>query len=384
MGRTVSAKRKADSMELELWRSIKKSVKIVKGLASDNDFVDTFKYSFPNQWQNICDYHKKMERWNQNRKSKKLKPTYLFTSPEQFLRHKAEKVSATPLPQSANKKEIISSLSSDSLKKLRKRNFKKYVSELSKQHVEPSYASLHINAYYQIRKSHPLDIDARYLIIHELAKYKCGKTIEFLEKLVRCEKNMHLQHYAWECLNTIGVTGVHKGRRPGKKKISYIRAFTPISTPQDLLKAIYNSPLEQMKSYDLFLSHSYKDKVKLIELKDILNNFGINVYMDWANDKDELQRELTSAETAAVITERIKISKAILYIHTDSSFDSKWTPWELGYAYALKKPILVYKPEATNNDPEYLQLFQTVSLKDERMLVDGEKSQSIEEWLKQI
>ena len=249
------------------------------------------------------------------------------------------------------------------------------------QHTQPRYVSQYIKAYYNTRKLNPEDIDTRYLIVHELAKYKCEGTIQFLTKLVRCEKNLPLQHYAWLKLNELGVTGVHKGRRKGKKKLTHTKGFVPIHTPQDLLKAIYNSPLEQMKHYDLFLSHSYKDKDKLIELKDSLNAMGLNVYMDWVNDKDELLRDLTCAETAKVITERIKASKAILYVHTNASLDSKWTPWELGFASALNKPILVYRPEPTENEPEYLQLYIPVVLEEGQLLVGIEKS-SIREWLK--
>lgn len=228
---------------------------------------------------------------------------------------------------------------------------------------------------------HPEDSDTRYLIVHELAKYKCDDTIKFLIGLVRCEKNRPLQHYAWQKLNEFGVTGVHKGRRKGKKKMTHIKRFVSIHTPQDLLKAIYNSPLEQMKHYDLFLSHSYKDKDKLIELKDSLNALGLNVYMDWVNDKDELLRDLTCAETAKVITERIKASKAILYVHTNASLDSKWTPWELGFASASNKPILVYRPEPTENEPEYLQLYVSVVLEGGQLLIGADKT-NIKEWLK--
>lgn len=174
---------------------------------------------------------------------------------------------------------------------------------------------------------------------------------------------------------------MHKGRRKGKKKMTYTKQFTPIVTPQDLLKAIYNSPLEKMKAYDLFLSHSYKDKDKLIGLKDILNRLGLNVYMDWVNDKDELPRTLTSADTAAVITERIKSSKAILYVHTTTSLDSKWTPWELGYAYALDKPILVYRPEPITEEPEYLQLYPSVVIENGVLLVNNQERIPISEWL---
>ena len=97
--------------------------------------------------------------------------------------------------------------------KLNKSKAKEAKRERYIQHTQPRYVYQHIKAYYNTRKLNPEDIDTRYLIVHELAKYKCEGTIQFLTKLVRCEKNLPLQHYAWLKLNELGVTGVHKGRR---------------------------------------------------------------------------------------------------------------------------------------------------------------------------
>lgn len=371
MTNSISAKRKADSIELEFWRKIKKSVKLAKSLSADGDIVNTFKYCFPNLWEDVCEFHKDMFCWNRQRATKHLKAVYPYRSPEQFLARKSANVGITQLSVS-NKNEYIESIRCDSLAKLEKRRSKTQQRERYKQHVKPMYATSHIRAYYQMRKHAPQDIDSRYLIIHELAKFKCEETITFLKKLVQCEKNVPLQYYAWECLNSLGMTGVHKGRRHGKKKMLHTKEFKAISTPHDLLKAIYNSLLEQMKHYDLFLSHSYRDKDKLIELKNTLNALGLNVYMDWVNDKDELLRTLTSKDTATVIIERIKASKAILYVHTSSSMDSKWTPWELGFAYAIRKPVLVYKAEASSDAPEYLKLYESIVFEDNKfVLSDG-------------
>lgn len=382
------AKRKATSMEMALWRSVEKSVKQIKGLTTIDKFIETYKYCYPNLWLDVCEFHHNMARWNKRRISRGLNAIYTFHSPEAFFYSKSRRVAGiNPLIPNGNdvenpdKESLIESLRKASLQKLAIRKEKGRLRERYKQHVKPSYVHQHVQAYYQTRKQQPTDIDSRYLIVHELAKYKCEETIRFLMSLVQCEKNMPLQHYAWECLNDLGVTGVHKGRRKGKKKMTYTKQFTPIVTPQDLLKAIYNSPLEKMKAYDLFLSHSYKDKDKLIGLKDILNRLGLNVYMDWVNDKDELPRTLTSADTAAVITERIKSSKAILYVHTTTSLDSKWTPWELGYAYALDKPILVYRPEPITEEPEYLQLYPSVVIENGVLLVNNQERIPISEWL---
>lgn len=384
MGKSISAKRKADSIELELWRKIKKSVKLVKGLFLNEDIVRSFKYCFPNLWEDVCDFHRNMIRWNKQRVAKHLNTVYPYRSPEQFLARKSANVGIIQLSTSINKNEYIQTIRRDSQAKLKKRKDKMQQRERCKQSVAPSYVASHIKAYFQSRKQNPQDVDSRYLIVHELSKYKCDETVGFLKALVQCEKNIHLQHYAWECLNSLGVTGVHKGRRSGKKGLSHTKEFKAISTPHDLLKAIYNSPLEQMKHYDLFLSHSYRDKDNLIKLKNALNALGLNVYIDWVNDKDELLRTLTSNDTATVITERIRASKAILYVHTSTSMDSKWTPWELGFAYAIEKPVLVYKAEASDDTPEYLQLYESVVFDNNEIMLNDESETSLLDLLNNL
>lgn len=384
MSKHISAKRVAMSKELVLWKKLKKPFKQVKGMSCGQSPIELFKYCYPNLWRDVCEFHEELSNWNASRIRKHLSVVYEYQSPEQFLEsHSGVKADTSIVSGKTqeNIKALVETIRKQSLAKLNSRNAKDSKRERYIQHTQPRYVAQHIKAYYYTRKLHPEDIDTRYLIVHELAKYKCDDTIEFLTVLVRCEKNLPLQHYAWQKLNEFGVTGVHKGRRKGKKKLTHTKSFVPIHTPQELLKAIYNSPLEQMKHYDLFLSHSYKDKDKLIELKDSLNALGLNVYMDWVNDKDELLRDLTCAETAKVITERIKASKGILYVHTNASLDSKWTPWELGFASALNKPILVYRPEPTENEPEYLQLYVSVVL-DEGQLLLGSGKEDIREWLK--
>lgn len=374
----VSATRVAVSKTLELWKNIKLPVKTVYELMKkdEEDYVALFRYCYPNLWKTIEDFHKDMVAWNTTRVSRHLKPVYVFQSASEFLlfkleeyRSKAKFVKGRYCDESSRNK-AIEALHLESKNKLNKSIVKERTRERLTQHVPPSYAQSHISIYYEWRKHHVDDIDTRYLIIHELAKYKCEDTIRFLTGLVRCEKNLSLQHYAWECLNTLGITGVHKGRRPGRKKATHLKTYREINSPKELLFAIYNSPLEHMKQYDLFLSHSYKDSNKLIQIKDELNALGLNVYVDWVNDKDELLRSKSCAETAGVIAERMKVCKAILYIHTESSLSSKWTPWELGYAYAKGIPILVYRPVTDVEEPEYLQLYHSITMVDGCYLVE--------------
>ena len=388
MTKHVSAQRVADSKELNLWRKIKGPVKMVLMLSkgTDHSNVDLFRYCYPNLWSSVCAFHADLLMHNASRIKKGKKSIYTFKTANDYLASKINSKGLKPASLDKpltidEKEEKIESLHQQNNSKLKTTKAKTAIRERYKQHVAPSYVTAHTKLYYHWRKRYPEDIDTRYLVIHELAKYKCKETIRFLESLVRCEKNKPLQHYAWECLNSLGVTGVHKGRRQGKKKYTYTKGFTPVDSPSGLLKLIYNSPLEEMKHYDLFLSHSYKDKDSLIDLKDKLNATGLNVYMDWVNDKDELSRDKTCADTATVITERIKNSKAILYVHTDSSASSKWTPWELGFAYAIGKPVLVYRPAITENEPEYLQLYGDVEVKDNQLMVN---QKPLYDWVKTI
>lgn len=48
MSKRVSAKRKAVSFDIKLWRLIKNPLKKIKYLAKDGDVVELFKYCYPN------------------------------------------------------------------------------------------------------------------------------------------------------------------------------------------------------------------------------------------------------------------------------------------------------------------------------------------------
>lgn len=388
------SKRNADAQILSIWEKLKKPVKTVYGLMSkemqQKDFVSLFKYCYPHLWEEIEAFHKRMTFLNSSRIKKNKYEIYCFKEASSFLSQKAEEYQKkAKFPQSTyneeeKRLEEIEKIRKDSEAKYSTKKEKAKVREQYIQHMSPDYVQSHINVYYDIRKKQPDNIDTRYLIIHELAKYKCDATISFLTILARCEKNIHLKNYAWEMLNNLGVYGIHKGRRKGKKKYSHTKNYMALSTPQELLNAIYNSPLENMKHYDLFLSHSYQDKAKLLELKDNLNKIGLNVFLDWVNDRDELKRTLACKETAAVIAERLLACKAVLYVHTESSLTSKWTPWELGFAYAKNKQICVLDLTDGTGRPEYLDLYEKAYLKENHIYVQIENNQEMEikKWIK--
>lgn len=114
------------------------------------------------------------------------------------------------------------------------------------------------------------------------------------------------------------------------------------------------------RNYDIFLSHSYLDKVQVLALVKLFNQHGFSVYVDWLEDK-QLDRNNVNEHTAYLLRNRMKQSRCLSYLTTKNTTTSKWCPWELGYFDGLKKskccifPIMEYG--STFNGQEYLGLY---------------------------
>ena len=91
------------------------------------------------------------------------------------------------------------------------------------------------------------------------------------------------------------------------------------------------------KSYDIFLSHS-----SIAGLKLLLNDMGYSVYVDWNDEK--IDPNNVTPETAAILRERMKQCKSLIYAFSENASNSKWMPWELGYFDALKKSRVAVLP----------------------------------------
>lgn len=71
--------------------------------------------------------------------------------------------------------------------------------------------------------------------------------------------------------------------------------------------------LESGDSYDIFLSHSYLDKVQVLSLVKLFNKHHFSVYVDWIEDK-QLSRNNVNVQTADLLRERMKQSKCLSYL----------------------------------------------------------------------
>ena len=88
----------------------------------------------------------------------------------------------------------------------------------------------------------------------------------------------------------------------------------------------------------IFLSHSHKDRDIIEDALAFLLAWGQYVYVDWL---DEAMPLSTSAETADKIKIKIKTLDKFIVLLTENSKESKWVPWELGYADGVKRLIIL-------------------------------------------
>lgn len=89
-----------------------------------------------------------------------------------------------------------------------------------------------------------------------------------------------------------------------------------------------NIDINTNKEYEIFLSHSYADREIIPHLKQMIEDMGYRVYVDWIDDKF-LSRDNITKKTAEILQLRMKQSKSLLYATSENAKTSKWMPWEV-------------------------------------------------------
>ena len=389
MGRT---KRKYNAELIRFQKTLRKPIRNVLAIMpkgfTDKEFLCEFKFLYSYLWDDVCAKAKEYRRMDNGLEKKSFPKRYFFPTPAIYIK----KVSPPIIKNKALHEKLIlyseertnfrNSLIKECAIKRQKREVKLETNLKYTQKVTPSYSNYYIQTYFHCKRTNPIDVDTRYAVLVDASKYKSPITIKFLHRVNASERNYHLRYFAFQALQKFGVKEVRlRKNRKGKKKVGDKILPTPIETPDDLIHSIYNSQLEQMKKYDLFLSHSSFDSELLLSLKSVLNHSNVNVYVDWVSDRNALKRELTNINTANTIIERLKSSKALLYIHTQASQNSKWTPWELGFFHALKGKICIYNPDNIEKAP-YLDIYPIVVLEEGKLFVEtGEGRVLIKQWI---
>jgi hypothetical protein len=83
----------------------------------------------------------------------------------------------------------------------------------------------------------------------------------------------------------------------------------------------------------IFLSHSHKDRDLIEPAIAFLRSHGVSIYVDW---QDGEMPPVISGETAKRIKEKIRMHQKFIVLVTEHSKDSRWVPWELGFADPVK------------------------------------------------
>ena len=108
-------------------------------------------------------------------------------------------------------------------------------------------------------------------------------------------------------------------------------------TGNRIRKVFENIGKSKRNRLTIFLSHSHKDKDKdiIVQVAEFLleENDDIYLYVDW---NDSSMPIVTSSKTAKEIKSRIEEFDKFIVLLTENSKESKWVPWELGYADGKK------------------------------------------------
>ncbi|MBA1225303.1 toll-Interleukin receptor [Stutzerimonas stutzeri] len=128
-----------------------------------------------------------------------------------------------------------------------------------------------------------------------------------------------------------------------------------------ILDSVSLEDRKSLYSFDIFLSHSFKDAELILGIKLTLEDLGHTVYVDWITDP-QLNRDSITESTAEVLRTRMSSSSSLFYVTTDHATQSKWMPWECGFFDGLKgKVAIIPVKSASSSDyykgQEYLGLY---------------------------
>jgi len=134
-----------------------------------------------------------------------------------------------------------------------------------------------------------------------------------------------------------------------------------------------------LSSYDIFLSHSYDDARLVRLIKEMLEEKGFSVYVDWIEDK-QLDRGRVTKSTAEILRQRMNTCASLIYLTSESAERSLWMPWELGYMDS-RTGLVAVAPIIDENKNfegrEYLGLYPYIDLTNDNFYIH----RSTNEWV---
>lgn len=302
-----------------------------------NDLLQAFKDYYPFEWEEICERWKIYSEKDKFLRQKRGKTRYNPLKPEEYfislmkVRYLMSKGFREKHKQNYNEQIRASKAKTLRLKRDGRINKKRQQIEMHTedlQKVDPGFIEALIYAYHDRRNS----ANDKMEIFNEIQKYDCEKSRQFFWKLNDSERNNQIRLLAFKHLQKSGhYVKLRKGFK-GKKKTYQTERSTFEGTPEALAKKLQDDrSIQGLKRYDLFISHSSKDKAYVRQMKEKANAVGLNCYVDWVADNDFLKRSMVSDYTREVLKVRMKQSQKLLYLSSDQSRNSQWVSLELDY-----------------------------------------------------
>ena len=372
------AKRKYEGELIRFAKRLRRPLELVvetlKPGYTENDLLQAFKDYYPFEWEEICERWKNYSEKDEFLKQKKGMTRYNPLKPEEYFfslmkvkyflskefreRHKqnySEQLRVT-------KAEALKLKREERIKK-RQQRIEMYTEDL--QQVDPGFIDALIYAYHDRHNS----INDKMEIFKEIQKYDCEKSRQFFWKLNDSERNNQIRNLAFEHLQKSGhYVKLRKGFK-GKKKTYQIERSTFEGTPQALAKKLQDDrSVQGLKHYDVFISHSSRDKNYVRQVVEEANAIGLNCYVDWTADNDFLKRSMVSEYTKEVLKVRMKQSQKLLYLSSDISRSSQWVSFELDYYknYLQREILMIIL------DGEDAHDFKHITLKEMNQLLSND------------
>ncbi len=341
----------------KMWNKQLKTIeRILPQYYSKEDIIALLKQFYPHEWNSVQFKYEYYTIKDKYLKRIKGRTRYNMEMPEKLIEQSqvfkriSSVISKKAYSQSFNQAGVDQEeqlLWKKRKPKIERINTKIEKAKLKTQQVTPDFLDQLIGLY---ERKNTTQKDRMYILL-ELKKYYNSKIINFFFKLNDTEINRQLRETAFYHLQSFNYQPrlrrqkYMQVRTKNKKKKAYLKKEYAFQTfkiplnPDELEYRINNSPEQNIKSYDYFISHSSKDSKIVQELIILLNSEGKNVYCDWISDSDYLKWNLVREATLKVIEKRLAQSKAILFVHSNHSTESIWCKYELNYFAEMNKPI---------------------------------------------
>ena len=370
-----------------LKKPVNEIIKLMPTGFTNDEFILKFKQCYKYLW---IDLQKEWKFYKHRDKAFTGKKPLLFPSPchmvlnaAYHLLKRARSGHLTPMSDEW-KKEQERRLLDACQKKLSKRLEKIRQNTELLQNVVPNYASNMIESYFFMRSCHRENVDGRYYILNEIAKFNNQCFIGFFEHVMSCERNDTCREFAFHTLQKWDKT-VHLPKKPkGKKHPSDKVTPTIPTSPDEQMALIETLQMEHDKSYNVFISHRSLDRELIIKLKDMLNKEDLSVYVDWMIDKNGLPKAKMNAKTLATLEVRMMHCDTLLYVHTENCKDSKYIQWELDLAKQHNIPMTVLNAGDVAESNETEQITHAF-IKDGTLFVLKDRQELLyKQWLSHI